>query len=129
MDADWLESDEAAALLDRTERQLLRYATSGRVKTRQRGRRRQYRRTDVEALATEIADTRRTRPANVAPEVGRALVETLQVQRELIEAQRQLLAAQSEIAGLRAEVERLQGQRRRYIDIIGELQKRAEGKR
>jgi hypothetical protein len=81
---DWLEADEAAALLQRTERQVLRYATSGRVRTRQQGRRKQYSRADIEQLAGELDDTARTRPVNVSADVGRALVEVVQAQRELI---------------------------------------------
>lgn len=116
---DWLEADEAAALLGRTARQVLRYATSGRVRTRQQGRRKQYHRGDVEQLASELDDTERTRPTNVAPEVGRALVEVVQAQRELIEAQR-------EVMRLRERVQLLEQQRARYIEIISELRKRSK---
>ncbi len=117
--SDWLEADEAAALLGRTERQLLRYATSGRVRTRQQGRRKQYHSADVEQLAGELDDTARTRPANVSADVGRALVEVVSVQRELLDAQR-------EIMRLRERVNLLEQQKQQYIRIIGELRKRAK---
>lgn len=114
---DWLEADEAAALLGRTPRQLLRYATSGRVRTRQQGRRKQYHSGDVEQLAAELEDIDRTRPTNVAPEVGRALVEVVNVQRELLDAQR-------EIMKLRQRVQVLEQQRADTVRIIAELYKR-----
>nr|ALS90789.1 protein transport protein SEC31 [uncultured bacterium] len=87
---DWLEADEAAALLGRTPRQVLRYGTSVRVQTRRLGRRLQYLREDIEQLAGELEQDTRARPVNVAPEVGRALVETLGLARELIAAQREI---------------------------------------
>lgn len=117
--SDWLEVEEAAALLGRTSRQVLRYGASGRVSTRRQGRRLQYHRGDVEQLAAELDDGERPRPANVAPEVGRALVETLGLAREL-------LAAQREIMALRERVQLLEQQRAAYIRIIGELRKRAK---
>lgn len=117
--ADWLEADEAAALLGRTPRQLLRYAESGRVRTRQQGRRKQYRSADVEQLAGELEDMQRSRPVNVAPEVGRALV-------EVVQAQRQVIALQAEVMTLRQRVQLLEQQRHAYIRIIGELRKRAK---
>jgi hypothetical protein len=115
----WLEADEAAAQLGRTERQLLRYATSGRVRTRQQGRRKQYHSADVEQLAGELDDTARTRPVNVSADVGRALVEVVSVQRELLDAQR-------EIMKLRERVQLLEQQRQKYIDVIKALQLRAK---
>lgn len=114
---DWLEADEAAALLGRTERQVLRYATSGRIRTRLQGRRKQYHRGDVEQLASTLDDDQRTRPVNVAPEVGRALVETLWLARELIQAQKR-------IQELSDRVHLLEQQRVEYIRLIKELQKR-----
>jgi hypothetical protein len=117
--SDWLEADEAAALLGRTERQLLRYATSGRVRTRQHGRRKQYHPGDVEQLAGELNDSDRTRPVNVSADVGRALVEVVQAQRELIEMQR-------EVMRLRQQVQVLEQQREVYIRVISELRKRAK---
>lgn len=115
--SDWLEAEEAAALLGRTARQVLRYGTSGRVETRRQGRRLQYARVSVEQLASELEDGERTRPATVAPEMGRALVETLGLARELIEAQR-------EIMRLRARVQQIEQQRAAAIRIIGELHRR-----
>lgn len=94
---DWLEAEDAAAMLNRTERQLLRYATSGRVRTRLQGRRKQYHAGDVEQLAAELESEARPRPANVAPEVGRALVETLGLARELIAAQREIRALEQRV--------------------------------
>lgn len=117
--SDWLEADEAAAQLGRTERQLLRYATSGRVRTRQQGRRKQYHSGDIEQLAGELEDTARSRPVTVAPEVGRALVEVNRAQREVIELQR-------EVMQLRQQVQVLEQQRSAYIRIIGELRKRTK---
>lgn len=121
---DWLEADEAAALLGRTPRQVLRYGTSGRVTTRRLGRRLQYSREDIEQLAGELEQDTRSRPANVAPEMGRALVETLGLARELIEAQR-------EIMRLRERVQLLEQQRatwrkaiRGMEAIINDLRKR-----
>jgi hypothetical protein len=119
MDDDWMELGDVARLLGRTERQVLRYAKAGKVATRRDGRRQLYRRDDVETLADALGPDVATRPDLVTADVGRALVEVVTVQRDLIEAQRQLLAAQSEIAQLRA-------QRQRYIAIIRELQKRAK---
>ncbi len=117
--SDWLEADEAASLLGRTERQLLRYATSGRVRTRQQGRRKQYHNADIEQLAGELDDTSRSRPVNVSADVGRALVEVVSVQRELLDAQR-------EIMRLRERVNLLEQQKQQYIWIIRERLKRAK---
>lgn len=119
MDDDWMELSEVAGLLGRTERQVLRYAKAGKVATRRDGRRQLYRRDDVEALAEQLDPPDATRHDLVAPDVGRALVEVVQVQRELIETQRQLLQLQVEIAQLRA-------QRLRYIEVIRELLQRAK---
>lgn len=119
--ADWLEADEAAAQLGRTPRQLLRYATSGRVRTRQHGRRKQYHSADVEQLAAELEDIDRTRPTNVAPEVGRALVEVVSVQRELLDAQR-------EIMKLRQQVEQLKQQRAAAVRALTDLWNRTRPK-
>ena len=125
MDSKWLEADEAAALLNQTPDQLERYSESGWIRTRGSGRHVRYRRSDVEALAGGQDGVPPLHPAAIAPEVGRALVETLGMARELIETQRQLLAAQAELARLREEVARLQAQRQRYIAIIRALQNRA----
>lgn len=113
---DWLEAEEAAQMLGRTPRQVLRYAESGRVRTRLQGRRKQYHSADVEQLAAELEDTARPRSANVAPEVGRALVEVVSVQRELLDAQR-------EIMKLRQRVQVLEQQRDACIRTIGKYRK------
>ena len=128
MDTKWLDANQAAALLNQTPDQILSHGLAGRVRMRRDGRHAQYRRADIEALVAELAGGAPAYRATVAPEVGRALVETLGMARELIETQRQLLAAQAELADLRAEVARLQTQRRRYIEIIGALQKRSQAR-
>ena len=125
MDTKWLEADQAAALLNQTVEQLEHYCESGQLRARGSGRHRRYRRSDVEALANQQDGVASLHTAAIAPEVGRALVETLGMARELIEAQRQLLAAQAELAHLRGEVARLEAQRQRYIAIIQALQQRA----
>lgn len=125
MDTKWLEADQAAALLNQTVEQLERYNESGQIRTRGSGRHVRYRRSDVEALANRQNGVASLHATAIAPEVGRALVETLGMARELIEAQRQLLAAQAELAHLRGEVARLEAQRQRYIGIIQALQQRA----
>lgn len=126
MDTKWLDADQAAALLNQTPDEVRRHGLAGRVRMRRDGRHAQYRRADLEALAVEHNGGVPAYRSTVAPEIGRALVETLGMARELIEAQRQLLAAQAEVASLRAEVARLQAQRQRYIEIIGALQKRSQ---
>jgi hypothetical protein len=125
MDTKWLEADQAAALLNQTPDELERYGRSAWIRTRGSGRHVQYRRSDVEALARRQNGAAPLHAAAIAPEVGRALVETLGMARELIETQRQLLAAQAELAQLRGEVAHLQAQRQRYIAIIRALQDRA----
>jgi hypothetical protein len=52
-DEDWISSRAAQARLGRTDRQLRRYASAGRVRTRNAGGRVQYHRADVEALAAQ----------------------------------------------------------------------------
>src|SRR5689334_17171535 len=125
MDTKWLEADQAAALLNQTVEQLEHYSESGQLRTRGSGRHIRYRRSDVQALASRQNGVASLHAAAIAPEVGRALVETLGMARELIEAQRQLLAAQAELVHLRGEVARLEAQRQRYIAIIQALQQRA----
>jgi predicted transcriptional regulator len=121
MDEEWMELADVAQLLGRTERQILRYAQSGKVATRRVGRRYQYRRDEVERLADaqETLDT--TRRDTVSADVGRALVEVVGVQRQLIEAQRDLLAAKEEIAGLRAQLDQEQRKSARYFGIMQKL--------
>lgn len=58
----WLEASDAAERLHRTERQIYRYGTTGRVRTRRHGRRTQFHATDIETLAAELGATDEARP-------------------------------------------------------------------
>lgn len=121
MTDDWLETEDAALLLGRTPRQVLRYGTSGKVRTRRQGRRYQYHRSDVEALADELEADVKTRLVSVAPEVGKALVEVVNVQRDLIAALQENRQLRETVGTLQAEVERLRDDKKRYLGIIKQL--------
>lgn len=124
MDDEWMELADASRLLGRTERQVLRYAQSGKVATRRVGRRYQYRRDDVEQLAGQLEATDAPRHDNVGPDVGKALIEVLAAQREVIQLQRDLMTAREEIATLRAAYDKEQRKSARYWGIIQKLVKK-----
>jgi len=129
-DHDWMTAQAAAAVLNRSDRQIRTYAQQGRIKTRRRGPggRVEYYRPDVEALAVEIgaaAEPPRASTVEIVPAVQLARrVDELTVQ--LVEAERRaatLAAAldgglrpaearemQSELARAQAEAEGLRAQ-------------------
>lgn len=129
MSDEWLEADEAAGLLGRTPRQLLRYAESGKIATRRVGRRFQYRRDDVEQLASEVEASDATRRDTGREDVGRALLEVLAAQREVIQLQRELMTARDDIASLRAQLDQEKAKSAKYWRVIEKLQSVAKLKR
>ncbi len=58
---EWMRSSEAQSYLGRTDRQLRRYATSGRVRTRTRGGRVEYNRVDLDTIRGELKEDSRPR--------------------------------------------------------------------
>lgn len=59
--SEWINAQAATEMLGRTDRQLRRYANSGRVRTRLQGQRVQYHRGDIEQLASELGEDTRPR--------------------------------------------------------------------
>lgn len=59
---EWIEASEAAERLNRTERQVYRYGTAGRVRTRRHGRRTQFHAGDITTLAAELGASDEPRP-------------------------------------------------------------------
>jgi hypothetical protein len=114
-ETDWLSGQEAAALLQMSERSVQRYASgaTARIRTRKRtgSKRFYYYRPDVENLAAEMV----RRPPPLPPEqkvellpAGATLDYLRARDEELRDAQRQLQAAALELGQARAELQRRQ---------------------
>ena len=95
---------EAAAILNRSARQVRRYGRTGKVTVREIGGTRHYLRSDVEALAKELADKDRTRP------VTTELVPLGDMLDMLREKDEEIARLNERLQGAALEIGRLQGQ-------------------
>jgi hypothetical protein len=107
----WLEADQAARRLSRTERQVYRYGQEQKVRTRRYGRRLQYHAGDVETLAERLGVDNEARPIVPRQDImppGVMLDYLRERDRELAESQRRLEQAAIELGAARQEIGRRQ---------------------
>lgn len=107
----WLEADQAARRLSRTERQVYRYGQEKKVRTRRYGRRLQYHAGDVEHLAGRLGIDNEARPIVPRQEImapGAMLDYLRDRDRELSDYQRRLEQAAIELGAARQEIGRRQ---------------------
>lgn len=86
-DEQWLTSKEAQSYIDRTDRQLRRYAERGRVRTRTTAGRIQYNRADLDRLRSELPpDDRPKGPDTQIVPAGELASMVRELQRQITEA-------------------------------------------
>jgi hypothetical protein len=102
----YISEAEAASILHRSDRQVRRYARTGKVMSEDVGGVRMYLRADVEALATDLRDKDRTRPARseLVP-MGDVLEHLARKDDEIRELNDKLQRAMHEIGRLQAKNE------------------------
>ena len=120
---------EAAALLNRSDRQVRRYGRTGKVNVQEIGGARHYLRSDVEALAKQLRDKDRTRPATteLVP-LGDMLDMLREKDEEIARLNERLQSAALEIGRLQGQLEAQQRQlpdERTRPDTTGHVPRRS----
>ena len=132
---EWFNAAEAQAYVNRTDRQLRRYAQQGRVRTRKRGGRVEYARADLDELRDALPDDPEPRGGQQIVPAGELLsyVERLQAELQQSAAREGYLRAQLEqrlaLPDERALRDDLAAERQRRAAIEAELQQMRGGRR
>lgn len=132
---EWLNAAESQAYVNRTDRQLRRYAQQGRVRTRKRGGRVEYARADLDTLREGFPDDPEPRGGQQIVPAGELLsyVERLQAELQQSAAREGYLRAQLEqrlaLPDERALRDDLAAERQRRAAIEAELQQMRGGRR
>lgn len=132
---EWFNAAEAQAYVNRTDRQLRRYAQQGRVRTRKRGGRVEYARADLDQLRDTLPDDPEPRGGQQIVPAGELLsyVERLQAELQQSAAREGYLRAQLEqrlaLPDERALRDDLAAERQRRAAIEAELQQMRGGRR
>lgn len=132
---EWLNAAESQAYVNRTDRQLRRYAQQGRVRTRKRGGRVEYARADLDELRDALPDDPEPRGGQQIVPAGELLsyVERLQAELQQSAAREGYLRAQLEqrlaLPDERALRDDLAAERQRRAAIEAELQQMRGGRR
>lgn len=132
---EWLNAAESQAYVNRTDRQLRRYAQQGRVRTRKRGGRVEYARADLDQLRDALPDDPEPRGGQQIVPAGELLsyVERLQAELQQSAAREGYLRAQLEqrlaLPDERALRDDLAAERQRRAAIEAELQQMRGGRR
>ena len=97
-DDEWVSAPEAQAYVNRTDRQMRRYAQQGRVRTRKRGGRVEYARADLENIRDAMGD-------DTAPRGNQQIVPAGELMGYVRELQEQLQQSAAREGYLRAQLE------------------------
>lgn len=132
-DDQWMPTAQAADYLGKTDRQLRRYKTAGRVRSRVRSGRVEYHRADLEKLRAELPEDARAR----APEPSQQIIPAGELLQLIREQQEQLQQAAARIGYLQAQLEQrpaledtqalqqeLEASRRRIAELEAQANKR-----